>query len=139
MRKWRFDVENPHYGIDLQDDLPKLLDKRFADDILLFAGTAHEAFFLLESLMQEFEEVGLLLNGSKAVVLTNEAQPPSHLWTQTNIKLQVQNGSGEHKCRMHTRCRGSWRDEFGHQPPRAGCSQKPSLLIKQSSVTVLCL
>ena len=73
MRKWRLDVENAHYGIDLQDDLPKLLDLRFADDILLLARTAHEALFLLESLLQEFEEVGLLLNGDKTVVLTNEA------------------------------------------------------------------
>ena len=97
MRKWRLDVENAHYGIDLQDDLPKLLDLRFADDILLFARTAHEALFLLENLMQEFEEVGLLLNGDKKVVLTNEAQPPSHLWTRTGIKLQVKNGSGGHK------------------------------------------
>ena len=97
MRKWRLDVENAHYGIDLQDDLPKLLDLRFADDILLFARTAHEALFLLESLMQEFEDVGLLLNGDKTVVLTNEAQPPSHLWTRTGIKLQVKNGSGGHK------------------------------------------
>ena len=44
--------------------------------------------------MQEFQEVGLLLNGDKTVVLPNEAQPPSHLWTQTGIKLQVKNGSG---------------------------------------------
>ena len=47
--------------------------------------------------MQEFEEVGLLLNGDKTVVLTNEAQPPSHLWTPTGVKLQVKNGSGGHK------------------------------------------
>ena len=47
--------------------------------------------------MHEFAEVGLLLNGEKTVVLTNEAQPPSHLWTQTGIKLQVKNGSGGHK------------------------------------------
>ena len=46
--------------------------------------------------MQEFEKVGLLLSGHKTVVLTNEAQPPSHLWTQTGIKLQVKNGSGGH-------------------------------------------
>ena len=47
--------------------------------------------------MHEFAEVGLLLNGEKTVVLTNEAQPPSHLWTQTGIKLQVKNRSGGHK------------------------------------------
>ena len=75
MRKWRIVVEHAPCGIDLQDALPKLLDQRFADDILLFARTAHETIFLLESLMQEFAEVGLLLNGEKTVVLTNEANP----------------------------------------------------------------
>ena len=47
--------------------------------------------------MHEFAEVGLVLNDDKTVVLTNEAQPKSHLWTPTGIKLQVQNGSGGHK------------------------------------------
>ena len=97
MRKWRLDVEHAQCGIDLQDGLHKLLDLRFADDILLFARTAQEALFLLETFVHEFAEVGLLLNGEKTVVLTNEAQPPSHLWTQTGIKLQVKNGSGGHK------------------------------------------
>ena len=97
MRKWRRDVEHAQCGIDLQDGLPKLLDLRFADDILLFARTAQEALFLLETLMHEFAEVGLLLNGEKTVVITNEAQPPSHLWTQTGMKLKVKNGFGGHK------------------------------------------
>ena len=39
MREWRLD------GIDLQGDLPKLLDLRFANDILLFARIAREALF----------------------------------------------------------------------------------------------
>ena len=46
-------------------------------------------------------EPSMLFHGQswllKTVVLTNEAQPPSHLWTQTGIKLQVKNGSGGHK------------------------------------------
>ena len=46
--------------------------------------------------MQEFEEVALLLNSNKTVVLINEAENPSHLWTHTSIKLQVENGSGGH-------------------------------------------
>ena len=65
MRKWRRDVEHAQFGIDLQDGVPKLLDLRFADDILLFARTAQEALFLLETLMHEFAEVGFLLNGEK--------------------------------------------------------------------------
>ena len=101
MRKWRIVVEHAHCRIDLQDALPKLLDLRFADDtsILFFARTPHETIFLLESLLQELAEVSLLLNGGKTVVLPNEAQPPSHLWTRTGIKLKlrVKNGSGGHK------------------------------------------
>jgi len=56
----RLDVEHAQCGIDLQDGFLKLLDLRFADDILLFARTAHEALFFLENLMHEFAEVGLL-------------------------------------------------------------------------------
>ena len=76
MRKWRLDVEHAQCGIDLQDDLPKLLDLRFANDILLLARTAHEALFLLESLMQEFAEVGLLLNGVKTVCVNQRSPTP---------------------------------------------------------------
>ena len=47
--------------------------------------------------MKKKKEVGLLLNGDRTVVLTNEARPPSHLWTHTGIKLQVKNGPGGHK------------------------------------------
>ena len=36
MREWGLDVEHGQCGIDLQDGLPKLLDPRFADDILFF-------------------------------------------------------------------------------------------------------
>ena len=53
MGKWRLDVEHAQCGIDLQDDLPKLLDLTFADNIFLFARTAREALFLVESLLEE--------------------------------------------------------------------------------------
>ena len=134
MRKCRLDVEHTHYGFDLQDDFPNLLDLMFAHDILLFARTAHEALFLLESLMQEFAEVGLLLNGDngdKTVVLTNEARPPSHLWTQTGIKLQVKNGSGGHKwfgCILGV-------GKAGRTTTTCRLLPKLPLLIKQSCVT----
>ena len=88
MRKWRLDVEHAPCVIDLQNGLPKLLDPRFADDIFFLARTAHETVLLLKNLVHEFAEVGLLLNGGKTVVLTNEAQPQSHLWTHTGIKLK---------------------------------------------------
>ena len=37
------------------------------------------------------------LKGGKTIVLANEAQPASHFWAQTGIKLQVKNGSGGYK------------------------------------------
>ena len=51
-------------------------------------------YYFLHVLMHEFAEVGPFLGGENTVVLTNAAQPPSHLWTQTGVKLQVKNGSG---------------------------------------------
>ena len=122
-----------HCGIDLQDALPKLLDPRFADDILLFARTAHETIFLFESLMQEFAEVGLLLNGGKTVVLTNELQPPSHLRTRTGIKLQVKNASGGHKwlgCILGFGKAGNTTVDLNHHLPAASkafCANKAIL------------
>ena len=43
-------VENYASGIDLQHDESKLLDLRFADDLLLFARTEFETIFMLETL-----------------------------------------------------------------------------------------
>jgi len=37
MSEWR--LANPHGGVDLGDAMPRLLDLRFADDILIFANT----------------------------------------------------------------------------------------------------
>ena len=54
--------------------------------------------------MQKFAKVGLLLDGAKTVVLTNEAQPPTNLWTQTGIKFQVREG---------------WKDDVGPRSPLA--------------------
>ena len=47
---------------------------RFADDILLFARSAQEAATMLDALVQELSHVGLILNASKTVALTTEAQ-----------------------------------------------------------------
>ena len=46
MVKWRPDVEHARCGIDL--------GVGFADDMLLFARTAPQTIFLLESLIKEF-------------------------------------------------------------------------------------
>ncbi len=92
MQKWRQRVENLTCGIDLEDGDSKLLDLRFADDLLLFARTKCEAIFMLETLMEELACVGLCLNAGKTVVLTNEAQPPNCL-TLTNHETIVVKGN----------------------------------------------
>ena len=72
MQKWRQRVENSACGIDLENGGSKLLDLRFADDLLLFARSKFEAIFMLETLMEELAYVRLCLNAGKTVVLTNE-------------------------------------------------------------------
>jgi len=47
-------MENSACGIDLEDGDAKLLDLRFADDLLLFARTKFETIFMLETLMDLF-------------------------------------------------------------------------------------
>ena len=87
IRKWRHAVGQA--GIDLMDGGPNLLDLRFADDILIFARSRHELGQLIDSLMIHLEQVGLLLNAEKTVVLTNEAQPPPFLATDSGLKLTI--------------------------------------------------
>ena len=66
-------MENSPCGIDLEDGDAKLLDLRFADDLLLFARIKFEAIFILETLMEELAYVGLCLNAGNTVALANEA------------------------------------------------------------------
>ena len=64
-------------GFDLGDGLRRLLDLRFADDVVFFARTQTEAAHLLDLLVEELAKVGLQLNESKTVALTTESQPPA--------------------------------------------------------------
>ena len=66
MRKWRMKVGD--LGFDLSDGMPHFIDLRFADGILLFARSAMEVRKLLDSLVAELSEVGLLLNADKTVI-----------------------------------------------------------------------
>ena len=45
MEEWRCDVS--HNGLDLGDGGPLLLDLHFADDILLFAGSAEQLGYIV--------------------------------------------------------------------------------------------
>ena len=87
MSEWR--LANPHGGVDLGDAMPRLLDLRFADDILIFANTKEEVQNLLDSLVRHLATAGLVLNTSKTVALTTEAQSPSFIQAGDNHMVRV--------------------------------------------------
>lgn len=95
MRKWRGNTGL--VGFDLLDGLPWLVDLRFADDILLFGRDRAEVSSILDSLIVHLEEVGLMVNEDKTVVLTSEAQPPDFLSTPGGLSLKVFHGNMCHK------------------------------------------
>ena len=73
-----------------------MLDLRFADDILLFAKSYAEAVSLLHDLVTALSQVGLILNATKTVVLTNEAQPPQHLQLPSGERIAIlEHNSGQ--------------------------------------------
>ena len=94
MKNWRRDASLK--GFDLGDGEPALLDLRFADDILLFAKSYVEAVSLLHDLVTALSQVGLILNATKTVVLTNEAQPPQHLQLPSGERIAIlEHNSGQ--------------------------------------------
>ena len=60
-------VANPQGGINLGDNMLRLLDLRFADDVLIFANPREVAQNVLDSLMRHFAPAGLVLNTPKRV------------------------------------------------------------------------
>ena len=85
MEKWPCDVS--HNGLDLGNGGPPLLDLRFADDILLFAGSAEQLGYTLDKLVTSLEKVGLKLNAAKTKALTTQAQPPKTLTTRAGCSV----------------------------------------------------
>ena len=95
MKGWRRDAHLK--GFDLGDGQLALLDLRFADDILFFANSYAETVSLLHDLttvLTVLSQVGLILNASKTLVLTNEAQPPEHLQLPSGERIAIL----EHDC-----------------------------------------
>ena len=89
---YRFRLPNilcAQFLIDLMDGGPNLLDVRFADDILFLARSRHELGQFIYSLMIHLEQVGLLLNAAKTVVLTNATHPAPFLTTDSGLKLTI--------------------------------------------------
>ena len=116
MEDWRRDVSNK--GVDLGDGGPPLLDLRFADDILLFAGSAEQLGYMLDKLVTSLGKVGLKLNAAKTKVLTTQAQPPKTLTTRAGLEIGVLDQSSSHKwlgCMLSTANAGKRQDDIDHR------------------------
>ena len=116
MEDWRCDVSNN--GLDLGDGGPPLLDLRFADDILLFAGSAEQLGYMLDKLVTLLGKVGLKLNAAKTKVLTTQAQPPKTLTTRAGLEIGVLDQSSSHKwlgCMLSTANAGRRQDDIDHR------------------------
>ena len=129
MEDWRCDVSNN--GLDLGDGGPPLLDLRFADDILLFAGSAEQLGYMLDKLVTSLGKVGLKLNAGKTKVLITQAQPPKTLTTRAGLELGVLDQSSSHKwlgCMFSTANRAACA--------RSGLLARRAPLIEQAWVRV---
>ena len=82
---------------DLGDDMFRLLDLRFADDVLICAITKEEVQHLVDSLVRHLAAAGLMLNTSKTVALTTEAQPPSFIQVGDSHMIKVLGYTESHK------------------------------------------
>ena len=83
----------------------RLLDLRFADDVLIFANTMEEAQNLLDSLVRHVAGAGLMSNTSKTVALTTEGQPPSFVQVGDSHMIKVLGYTESHKCSIKHRLR----------------------------------
>ena len=107
-----------HNGLDLGDGGPPLLDLRFADDILLFAGSAERLGYMLDKLVTSPGKVGLKLNAAKTKALTTQAQPPKTLTTRAGLEIAVLDQSSSHKwlgCMLSTENAGTRQDDIDHR------------------------
>ena len=94
MSEWR--LAKPHGGINFGDAMLRLLDLRFADDILIFPNTIKEVQNLLDSLVRHLVTARLVLNTSETVALA-EAQPPSCIQVGDSHMIKVLGYSESHK------------------------------------------
>ena len=78
MRDWRLDLRNSG---------PPLLDLRFADDILLLAGSTKQLGYMLDKLVRSLGKVGLKLNAVKTKALATQRQPPKTMTTRAGLEM----------------------------------------------------
>ena len=87
MLAWRGDAVL--IGLVPPDGSPNLLDLRFADDMLSFSNSGHEASWWLDNLVRCCSHVGLLLNMDKTKIASIEAKAPSQLFTPSGPVVDI--------------------------------------------------
>ena len=94
-----------YHGILLAENVERLTNIRYADDVMLYAKSLEELHDMLTMLMEELAKIGLHLNGSKTKILTTVANPPHFLDVDESFIQILQVGEfhrylGRH-CREH--------------------------------------
>ena len=68
-----------YYGIVVDDPADPLTNLRFADDVLLFAGSRHDAVKMVRDLAKVAHKYGLKIHRGKTVILTTADNRPPHV------------------------------------------------------------
>ena len=93
MQRWEEQIRRLGIGLNIHDS--HLCNLRFADDILLLATNRDDAVYMLEILILELKEIGLILNPSKTQFLTTELHDFDHIILHDGSRIGVIN---DHKC-----------------------------------------
>ena len=67
--RWKTKMQDQ--GWLLHTNAERLTNIRYADDILIFAKSRQEVQFMIQELMKDLQEVGLILHMDKSKVLTS--------------------------------------------------------------------
>ena len=93
MQRWEEQIRRLGIGLNIHDS--HLCNLRFADDILLLATNCDDAVCMLEILILELKEIGLILNPSKTQFLTTELHDFDHIILHDGSRIGVIN---DHQC-----------------------------------------
>jgi len=95
MQKLQDQIRQLGIGLNIHDQ--HLSNLRFADDILLLATSQDDAICMLEILVLELEEIGLILNPNKTKMLTTELHDHDFVFLQNGSKIDVIRDHASHK------------------------------------------
>ena len=95
MQKWQDQIRQLGIGLNIHDQ--HLSNLRFADDILLLATSQDDAICMLEILVLELEEIGLILNSNKTKMLTTELHDHDFVFLQNGSKIHTIRDHASHK------------------------------------------